>query len=145
MKTKIGISAGVIAAAAYFIAAFDNFIPLLLIVGYILICEPGRWLKVSAVKALVIVIGFTLIGELIAFIPDLISFFNSFSDDTNIKQLEFVMGLTKVISIINTVLYLVEKVILLILGFFAVKGKSFNIGFIDNFITKHFPLETAAQ
>jgi hypothetical protein len=146
MKSKLGISVGLIAALTYLIALFGGYIPLLLVVGYILICEQQRWLKVSAVKALVVVIGFSLISAIIGFIPNLLSLVNTFVNNDGLKIVElyyeFTSIINKIISFITTLLTIAEKVLLLLLGFFAVGQKSFNLGFIDKFITKHFPLET---
>ena len=51
MKTKLGISVGILAAATY-LAALIGITPLLLVAGYILIVEENDFLKKTAVKAL---------------------------------------------------------------------------------------------
>jgi hypothetical protein len=139
MKSKLGISVGLLAAAAYFTGLFSGYIPLLLILGYVLIAEQNRWLKVSVVKALIVTLAFSAIRLLIGFIPDL---FGLIASGANIFDKSFTFyKLTSVTSFLSNALSIAETVILFVLGVMALKQKSFSNGLIDKFIKKHFPLE----
>jgi hypothetical protein len=148
MKSKLGISVGLIAAVTYFIALFGGLIPLLLIVGYVLICESERWLKVSALKALIVYVAFALLSVVVGFLPDIFALFNNFIKAEYFGATAYYAfhGIfTSVISFINGLLNITENVIFIILGIFALGKKTFNLGFVDKFINNHFPLETPAE
>jgi hypothetical protein len=139
MKSKLGISVGLIAAAAYFTGLFSGYIPLILILGYVLIAEQNRWLKVSVVKALIICLAFSAMRFIIGFIPDLFGLVSSAAQifDKGVTYFR----LTSVTSFLVNILSIAESAILFILGLMALRQKSFSVGLIDNFIKKHFPLE----
>ena len=135
-KTKLGVSLALFSACIYFVALFSSYIPLLLLVGYVLLREDNLWLKQNAVKAVVIVVFFDLISSLIGFIPDTMSVINGVigifgSDSINVPILN------KIISLVKDLLYYAEKVILILLGFMSLKMGFVRIGFIDNIIAKH--------
>ena len=43
MKTKLGVSVGILGAATYFLGLFSGYTVLALVVGYILLCEQDSW------------------------------------------------------------------------------------------------------
>jgi ribosomal protein L40E len=143
MKSKLGVSVGLIAGIAYFMGLVSGYIPLLLILGYVLIAEDNRWLKVSVVKAVIVCLTFSLLKVMIGLIPDL---FNIISVSAGLFD-EYVSlsKATSVFSIITLIVSLIENVVLLILGFMAFKQKSFSIGPIDSIIGNHFPLQQNAE
>lgn len=55
MKTKLGISAGLLGAAVFFLALVGGWIPTILVAGYILLFEANDWLKNCAVKAVAVI------------------------------------------------------------------------------------------
>ncbi|MDR0992328.1 MAG: zinc ribbon domain-containing protein [Ruminococcus sp.] len=138
MKSKLGVSVGMIAGIAYFLGLVSGYIPLLLILGYVLIAEENRWLKVSVVKAVIVCLAFSLIQVLIGLIPELFSIINVIA-----SLFDEYVNFAKVTSVFSTLGLLVsfaEKIVLLILGFMAFKQKSFSIDAVDSLISRHFPL-----
>ena len=73
-KTKLGISVGLLGAVLYFTGLFSGYIVAVLIAGYILLCEENEWLRKSAVKALGVMIAFSLMTTVINLIPNALSF-----------------------------------------------------------------------
>jgi ribosomal protein L40E len=143
MKSKLGVSVGLIAGIAYFMGLVSGYIPLLLILGYVLIAEDNRWLKVSVVKAVIVCLSFSLLQVIIGLIPDLFSIIN-----VSAGLFDEYVSLTKassVFTIISLIVGLIENVVLLILGFMAFKQKSFSIGPVDSIIGNHFPLQSNAE
>jgi uncharacterized membrane protein len=139
MKTKVGISVGLVAAAAYFTGLFSGYIPLLLSLGYVLIAEQNRWLKVSVIKALIICLAFSSLRLIIGFIPDI---FGLIASGAGIFEKAFTYyKLSSVMAFINNIISLTESVILFILGVMALNQKSFSLGIIDSLIKRHFPIE----
>ena len=45
MKSNLGISVGLLGAVAYFAGLFGGYVPLLVVVGYILLREQNYWLR----------------------------------------------------------------------------------------------------
>ena len=135
-KTKLGISVGLLGAALYFLGLFSGYLATILVVGYVLLCESDEWLKKSAVKAVAVLVLFSLASAVIGLIPNVISFvdsvFSVFGGDFHIY---FV---TNIINVITTALNIIEKLLLLILGFFAFKKETVKLPVIDDFIDKQF-------
>ena len=135
MKTKLGISVTMLAAIAYLVALFNGNLALLLIAGYVLLCESDEWLKKSVVKALVISLTFSVVSAVIGFIPnaitlvdDLVSIFGgSFS----------ILFLTRTVSFINTVLMVFEKLLFLGLALMAASNKTIKLPYVDDVIDKN--------
>lgn len=135
MKTKLGISVGMMGAAIYFSGLFSGYIVLVLMVGYTLLFEENEWLKKSAVKAFAVVIGFSILSALVDFIPNAITIID---DAMNIfgKDLSIAI-VSKFVTLINTILFIAQKIVLLVLGFKAFRQSTVKIGIIDNTIHKH--------
>ena len=135
MKTKLGISVAMFAAGTYLLGLFSGYLALLLIAGYVLICESDEWLKKAVVKALVVTVAFSLISAIIGLIPNAISLvdglFSIFGGHFSI------MFISRIISFINTVLSVFEKLLMLALAFLALDGKTIKLPVIDEFIEKH--------
>ena len=134
-KTRLGISVGLLGAAIYLTALFGGYIPLILLVGYTLLCEENAWLKKSAVKAAVIVFAFALLSALIGFIPNAIGLIN---DIAGVFKESFSIAIvSKILTVVNTVLVIAEKIILIVLGIKAFTQGGISIGFIDKVVGKH--------
>ncbi|MBQ9083847.1 MAG: hypothetical protein IJY28_10215 [Clostridia bacterium] len=78
MKTKLGLSIGVVAMGVYLLGLFGGYTALLLAVGYVMMVETNDWLRKSAVKALALAMMFSLISYAIGFLPDVLGVLNSF-------------------------------------------------------------------
>ncbi len=135
-KTKLGISVSIAAALTYFMGLFGGYLVLLVLAGYILWKEENLWLKQTVVKAVTICVTFSVVIALIGLVPDAI---NLLDDVFSVFGKGFSFSiLSRMITLINSVLKLAEKLLLLALGFFALKGKSLRIDALDNFANKHF-------
>lgn len=51
MKTKLGISAGMMGAILYFTALFGGYVPLFIAAGYVLIKEENTFVRKAAFKS----------------------------------------------------------------------------------------------
>lgn len=140
-KTKLGISTGMLAAIIFLLAIVTEFVSggtvfalaFVLAVAYVLYKEEDMWLKGCAVKAVCVVLIFTLVPFLFGFVDDIMKFINFFLQfaDTEIHDGFGIM--TFIINIINVV----EKVFLLVLALLAFKGKTIKLPVIDKMIAKH--------
>ncbi|MBO4505375.1 MAG: hypothetical protein J5712_01410 [Lachnospiraceae bacterium] len=140
MKTKFGITAGALAAIAYLCGFFSGYLVLALIVGYVFIVEENDWLKINVLKALVIMLCFSVLSALIGFIPNLLdlvaSLFRIWGKGATISGNSVVSGISSAVSFIQSILNICEKVLMLVLALFAAKLKTVKIAFIDNIIEK---------
>jgi hypothetical protein len=133
-KTKLGISAGLFGAALYFVGLM-SIIPLVVMAGYVLLCEENEWLKKAAVKAVAIVLFFTVISTLISLVGN---------SETLLEQLAGLFRtsleipfLYRIMAICRTAIALAQAALLLLLGLKALKQETIKIGPIDTIIAKH--------
>jgi len=133
-KTKLGISIALFGASLYFVGLFGIF-PLVILAGYVLLFEANDWLKWTAIKAVAVVLLFTIISSFLSLIANSTSLLN---DIVLLFRGSFdISALNRIISILRTVISFIQTLILLILGFKALKLKNVKIGVVDKTITKH--------
>ena len=135
MKTKLGVSVGLLGAAAYFLGLFSGNVVLALLVGYVLLFEENEWLRRTVVKAMVIGIFCSVLTTVIGFIPDIIGIINNaamvFGKTVSISVV------SKIITFILSVISFVRVVLMLILGFKALNQGTIRFGIVDKTIDKH--------
>lgn len=135
-KTKLGISVGLLGAALYFLGLFSGYLATVLVAGYVLLCENDEWLKKTAVKAVAVLMLFSLASAVIGLIPNAITFIDSvfsvFGGDFHIYFI------TNVVNVITTALGIAQKLLLLILGLFAFKQETITLPVVDGLINKQF-------
>ena len=137
MKTKLGISAGAIAAVSFLIAYFSGYLALIALVGIVLVFDNNEWLKKNVVKALVLLVCFSLINAALYLIPDFLEIIYDAALIGNVS-LGFVSKTRQVFNVINDIVVLCKELLFILLAFTALKMKTIRIGFIDNFIDKAF-------
>jgi len=137
MKTKLGISVALLGTAVYFLALVSSWVPTVLVAGYILLFETNEWLKTSAIKAVAVIIFFGVLSAIIGLIPNAITLVdNVFSIFNGNFTLAFV---SKIVTLINTILNIAQKLLLLALGFKALHQGTVGFGIIDKLIARHMP------
>ncbi len=135
MKTKLGISVGMVAAASYLIGLINGNLALLLVVGYVFLCETDEWLKKSVVKALALSLAFSVASIVINLIPNAVTMVD---DLLNIFGGNFSIGfLSRIVNFIDTVLMVLERVLMLGLAALALNTKTIKLPFVDKLIEKH--------
>jgi hypothetical protein len=138
LKTKLGISIGLLGAAAYFLGLVGGYTAAVVLAGYILLFESDRWLKVAAVKAVAVCVFFSVANALLGFIPNAIDLID---DVFRIFGGSFSIGfISSLVGLASTILAIAQKALLLLLGFSALEQKTFEFSFVDGLIGKHFPL-----
>ena len=133
-KTKLGVTVGLLGAAIYILSHFAGYLALILLVGYVLLCEQNEWLRRTAVKAAVLKVLFSLVYAAINLLPTAVNFFDSFAGlfEKDVTS-PFVTNMTSMLTISFNVF---EMVLFLILGFMALKQRTIRFGFIDRFVNK---------
>ena len=136
MKSKLGISVGLLGAAVYLAALFGGYVPVIVLSGYILLFEDNEWLRKSAVKAVTLMMSIAFAITLINLIPDLLSWIASlvsiFKGTFNYGVVSsIVLLVTKAFDIVRTCLFLM-------LGAKALNQGTIAIPFVDKIINKYF-------
>ncbi|MCQ2498199.1 MAG: zinc ribbon domain-containing protein [Lachnospiraceae bacterium] len=142
-KSKIGVSTGMFLGLIYLIFLIGSslgpvvcYIPAVLIAGYVLIKEEDRWLRINALKAILVVGTIDFVVAVINFLPHFIvdwidyGFVNAFSHPFGVGVF------TSVINIFTTGIDLAKEIILIILIIMSLMHKSLFNG-LDRKIDKH--------
>ncbi len=135
MKTKLGISVGLMGALLYFAALLGGWTPLLLIAGYVLICESDTWLRKTAVTAVLLMLVFYLVSILVNIFPNLLGLLDDLLRIFN-KSVSLPV-LNRIVNFLSSFINLAEKVVFILLGALALEQKGIKLGFVDKFIDKH--------
>lgn len=134
-KTRMGISVGLMGAAAFFFGFFGGYVATALLVGYILLFEENAWLKRTAVKAIVLTVMFSLVYALIAYLPDLVSFIYSF---VNLFEGHLDMNVVnQLATVLRTTVVLLEKTLFIVMGVKALRQGTVVFPALEKFISKH--------
>lgn len=111
MKTKLGISVGLMGAALYLGSYYGGYVVMALMVGYVLLCEENEWLKAAAVKAALILLSFSLLNTLIDLIPTLVNLLDSLFRVFNGSL--YVPFIDNVSNLFYNILTLLKKVLMI--------------------------------
>ncbi len=134
-RTNLGISVGLMGAAIYFVGFFSGYTAVLLLGGYVLLCEDNLWLKKTAVKAIVLMVTFSLFYAGINLVPDIISFVDSLVRFGGIS-----FNLNVISNIINVILdatNIVEKVLFILLGTKSLSQGTISVPIVDEIVDKY--------
>lgn len=136
MKTKLGISVGLLGAALYFSVLFGGYIPVILLAGYVLLFEGNEWLRRAAVKAVVLSMSIAFLITLINLIPDLLGWIASL---VNVFKVEFNYNIiSSIVSVITRAIDIIRTCLFLLLGVKALNQGTVAVPFVDKFINKYF-------
>lgn len=136
MKSKLGISVGLLGAGIYLAALFSGYLAVIVLAGYVLLVEENEWLKKSAVKAVALLMTISFAITLINLVPDLLSWISSFisifKGTFNYGVVSsIILSITKAIDIVKTCLFLM-------LGVKALNQGTVEIPFVDKIINEYF-------
>ncbi len=135
MKSKLGVSVGLVGAALYFAGLFNGMLLLFVLIGYVLLVEDNEWLRRTAVKSGVICVMFALLLAVIGLIPGVMGFigdfFGIFGGSFSIPFI------TSIIMFIESGIELIKIVFFILLGIKALNQGTIVIPFVDNFVNKY--------
>lgn len=134
-KTRFGITVSLLGAAIYFMGLFGGFLVTALLTAYVLLFEENEWLKKSAVKAVALMVVFSILSVLIYLIPNVISFIDNV---VGIFGGSFYINLVS--SLANaaaSALDIIEKVLFIGLGIKALNQGNIAVPVVDKLIDKY--------
>lgn len=134
-KTKLGVSVGLLGAAVYFSGLFGEYIPAILIAGYVLLFEENEWLKKACVKAVAVMMSISVVIALLGLIPDCLGWISSL---LSIFEVYFSASIVNsIINVITDALSIIRTVLLLVLGVKALNQATINVPVVDNLVNKY--------
>ena len=135
-KTKLGISIEMLGAILYISVALFGYFGLLVVGGYVLLVEKQEWLKKCVIKAVVLMLGFSLLSTVISIIPKILYFgmeANTFFDGFYL----YLSSTYQIVGMVLVVLNFIRMGIFLWLAIKASKKQNGNIPIVDKFIEKY--------
>lgn len=139
-KTKLGISQGMLGAVVYFTAALLGYISLFIVGGYILLVEKTEWLKKCVVKAVVLMLLYSLLSTVIGLIPQMFSFSNG-EDVLLGGYYLYLTGAYQIVAAVLVVLNLARIGLFIALGVKALNEKTITIPIVDKMIDRYMDKE----
>ena len=141
-KTKLGITVGLFGAGMYFMGLVST-LPLVIMAGYVLLFEQDAWLKKTAVKAVAVELFFYILFAFVSLgrnadslLTELVRlFWSSFK----------IPVLGDILSICRTIVSALETLVLLLLGFSALKQGEINVASVDSLIEEHMSERKSAK
>lgn len=134
-KTKLGISVGALCAAIYFTGLFGGYFVAVFLTGYVLLVENNQWLRRNAVKAIVLMIMFSMATTIVHLIPDVMDCMEHIILAMGIDFTEkFVTNLTMAIT---GVIEIVQKLLFIVLGVKALNQGTIHVPAADRFVNKY--------
>lgn len=134
-KTKLGISVGLMGAAAYLATLFGGYVAAIIVVGYILLFEENPWLKRTGIKAMVLLVSFSLLSLIIGLIPDALQIIDNLVD---VFKGDFDVAVVyKIESVLLNIVSYVKTIVFFVLGIKALKQSTLAIGFVEKVISKN--------
>ena len=129
MKTKLGISAGMMGAILYFTALFGGYVPLFIAAGYVLIKVENTFVRKAAFKSTVLLLFFSAVSTLLSSFNEILSIIGNLFDTFIKVPLNFD-------DIFNSIISLIKTVVFVIFGIMAFKQEDIRIPPIDDAIDK---------
>lgn len=134
-KTRLGISVGLMGAVIYFLGQYGGYLITVLLAGYVLFFEENEWLRRCAVKAVVLMIFFSVLSTVVYLIPNVIGFIDSLF---NVFEVHFYVGwVSNLANAISSGLSLVQKVLFVLLGLKALNQGDIRVPVVDKLISKY--------
>ena len=134
-RSRLGITVGMLAATIYFSGLFSGYLLTVILAGYVLLFEGDQWLRHNAIKAVAVMLSFSLLGAFVDFVPEGLSLLNRICNLLN-ENFDY-SKVSQYIYLINAVIAVIEKILLIILGIKAMGGRTINVPFVDDIIKKY--------
>ncbi len=136
MKSKIGISVGLLGAGVFLGNLFGGVLTSLLILVYICKFEDNVWLKHMAIKASILTFTFSILVFVASILPNSIGILDSFVEAFGGNlSFNFVTSLSQMV---RSAISLLESVLFIALAIKALGQGTYKISFVDKLVDEHF-------
>ncbi|MCQ2534198.1 MAG: hypothetical protein MJ172_06490 [Clostridia bacterium] len=134
-RSNLGISVGLLGAFLCFAALGGGYIPAVIIAGYILMREGNMWLRTLAIRVIALMVVVTAVVTLINLIPDCWGWIGSWARLFEVDDFPQ-YKLNSLIGIITSIINICKTILLLCLGFKALKGSTIKLPVVDGMVSK---------
>lgn len=134
-KTKFGVSIAMFAAFIYAVQYFSGFTSVILIFAYLYFFEKNEFLKMTAIKAFILDVGFSIVLLLVGLVPDGLMVIKKLLGMVSISTSMFTIP-DNLIYIIEMVLRDIKMLLFLFCIFNSAKGKEIKIPFVEKIYKK---------
>ncbi len=133
-KTKLHLSAALVAAAAWLLGLYAGYLLTGILVGYVLLAEECQWLKKNCLRVLIAMLVFSAASTVLSLLPNLLELLYSFLRIFDVHiYLEFVHH---IFNLLSSVLSLLKSVLFLLMAIAAAWNKDIKIPVLDKFLDK---------
>lgn len=137
-KTKLGISVCLMGALVY-LCGYLGITALILVGGYILLKEESEKLKKCVAYAVVLYLAFLAVSIVLGLIGNVFDILNFNGWMYSVDVISTIYSIIRaILSTLNTIVTVAEKVAFALLAVGALAGKEIKIAFLDKFVEKHF-------
>lgn len=134
-QARLGISVGMLGAAIYLTGLFGGYLVAVILAGYVIIFEDNPWLRRTAVKAVTLMICFSLLLTSVNLVPDTIGFIGNVTAIFNIDFTAY--ALNHFISAVAGVIDIIQKILFMCLGIKALGQSTIIIPAVDTLISQY--------
>lgn len=136
MKTNLGVSFGLLGAAAYFFYIFGGFIPMAIVILYVMLKENNQWLQHCVLKAGVLACVISMIEMILGLIPSSLSLLHTALDTMDVSF--SYSSISTWVRFFTDLLNVVEKALFLLLGTKALNCENHPMTKIDGILSQHY-------
>lgn len=134
-KTRIGISAGLFGALLYFSGLLSGLLLTTLLAVYVLLFEENKWLKRMSIRAVTVVIAFSLLNVIVGFVPEFIDLINYIC---NVFGSQFSLpALLSIVNVFQEIIQILKDILLIVLGVKALNQRTLAIPVIDGLLDRY--------
>ena len=134
-KTRLGVTVGLLGAVIYFMGLYGGYLITSLLAGYVLLFEENEWLKKSAVKAVALMVFFSVLSTLIYLIPNAINVIDGLVGIFGGSF--YINAISSLASAAGSALDIIEKVLFIGLGLKALTQGNIAVPVVDRLIDKY--------
>lgn len=134
-KTRLGISVGLFGTLLYMAGLYGGYLITILLAGYVLLFEENEWLKKSAIKAVALMVLFSVVSSLIYLLPNVVNFIG---DVIGVFGGGFYFSwLSNLANTIQSALNIIETILFIGLGVKALNQGDIAVPVVDKLIGKY--------
>ena len=139
-KTKLGISAAVMAAIVWLLGYYGGYTVAVIAIGYVLLAEESAFLKRTAVKVLAFMLAFSLLNTVIYLIPNMLSMVRSLIGIFSLSaynEMFYNNWINRSAEFGASVLNILKMVVFLLMGIYSLFGKELKIPGLEQVLDKY--------
>ena len=122
-------------AIIFFVCGFGGYIASIVLAGYVLLAEENIWLRKSAVKAVLLMVTFSIISTVVYFIPQIMTIINDvFEIFGGSFYPVFIYSLADIMQIVVSI---VESILFIVLGLKAFDQGTLKVPLIDSIVNAY--------